>query len=499
MKNAFLIFPHQLFEDSTLFSETQLVIIVEDYHFFGRMNFHKQKLIFHRATMKAYAATLKKKGFDVKYFEYPLCIDGLEKVFAFCKKHEIKTINMFDVVDFDLTKRLKKEAKHHHVALAVHESPAFLLSQKDVKGMLSDKKHYTMASFYTKVRKRFNILITHGKPLGGSWSFDSQNRQTMPPQLKVPPIPKKNKSPFVQEARVYVEKFFPNNPGFTDSFIYPVTSAHSMRWLRHFLKTKLKLFGSYQDAIKKTNPICFHSVISPLLNVGLLLPQTVVRETLEYAHKTNTPLNSLEGFLRQIIGWREFVRGVYCSIGLSQKTSNFFKHTRQLPQDFWKATTDIAPLDISIKHVLKYAYTHHIDRLMVIGNFMLLSHIHPNDVYQWFMELFIDAYDWVMVPNIYGMSQYADGGKITSKPYCSSSKYILAMSDYKKSDWSDLWDALYWNFIHQHAKLFSTNPRMNLVVSLLKKMDKELLNKHLKIAQDYLKKNRKSYMNIKNG
>lgn len=488
MAKTLLIFPHQLFEDSDLFHEIKFAIIVEDYHFFGRMNFHKQKLIFHRATMKAYAAKLKKKGIEIKYFEYESCVDGLEAVFTFCNKNAIKTIDMFDIVDYNLMKRLKKEAKHQKISLAIHETPAFLLSHTDVITMFSDKKRHTMASFYTKVRKRFNILIKKGKPLGGSWSFDSQNRHPMPPQLKVPPIPKRNTSPFVKEARIYVEKNFPNNPGFSNSFIYPVTSTHSIKWLRLFLKTKLKFFGPYQDAIKKTNPICFHSIISPLLNVGLLLPQTVVSETLEYAHKVNIPLNSLEGFLRQVVGWREFVRGVYCSIGLLQKNSNFFKHTRRLSQDFWKATTDIPPLDISIKHVLKYAYTHHIDRLMVIGNFMLLSQIHPNDVYQWFMELFIDSYDWVMIPNIYGMSQYADGGRITSKPYCSSSKYILAMSDFKKSNWCELWDALYWNFIHQHAKLFSTNPRMNLVVSLLKKMDKNRLEIHLNRAHDYLKR-----------
>ncbi len=487
LKKTFLIFPHQLFESDELFNTASTIILVEDNHFFGRMNFHKQKLIFHRATMKAYAASLKKKRINFEYFDYSVCKDGLQKVFDFCKVHQIETINMFDVVDSELMKRLIKEAKLNKVCLSVRDSPAFLLSQAEVTKMLSGKKRYTMASFYTKMRKRFNILMIGGKPQGGAWSFDTQNRERMANDLMVPTIPKKNQSLFVQEARVYVEKLFPENYGFSTSFIYPVTSTQSIRWLRNFLKTKLKFFGTYQDSMKESNPICFHSVMSPLINAGLLLPQTVVRETLEYARKEKIPLNSLEGFIRQVIGWREFVRGVYCSIGTSQKSSNFFKHKMRLSQDFWSATTDIAPLDITINHVLKYAYTNHIERLMLIGNFMLLLQIHPQDVYRWFMELFIDAYDWVMVPNVYGMSQYADGGSMTSKPYCSSSKYILAMSDYKKGEWCELWDALYWNFIHQHEKVFSANPRMNLVVSLLKKMDKNRLHKCIETAHAYIK------------
>lgn len=489
-KKTFLVFPHQLFESEELFNTAARVILVEDHHFFGRMNFHKQKLIFHRATMKAYAASLKKKGIKVEYFDYRLCKDGLKKVFDFCENNEIKTIEIFDVVDHDLMKRLIKEAKLQKISLSLHDSPAFLLSQEEVTKMLSGKKRYTMASFYIKMRKRFNILMMGGKPRGGAWSFDAQNRERMPDKIIVPSIPRKNQSVFVREARIYVEKLFPNNYGFSNSFIYPVTTTQSMKWFRNFLKTKLKLFGVYQDSMKQSNPICFHSVISPLLNAGLLLPQTVIRETLEYASKVDIPLNSLEGFIRQVIGWREFVRGVYCSIGESQKASNFFKHNKRLPQSFWNATTDIVPLDSSINHVLKYAYTNHIERLMLIGGFMLLSQIHPEDVYRWFMELFIDAYDWVMVPNIYGMSQYADGGSMTSKPYCSSSKYILGMSDYEKGDWCELWDALYWNFIHQHEKLFSANPRMNLVVSLLKKMNNKRLHMLIKRAQEYLKEQR---------
>lgn len=440
--------------------------------------------------MKAYAAKLEKKGIQVKYFDYRLCKDGLKKVFDFCKNNEIKMIDMFDVVDYELMKRLIKEAKLYKVSLSVHDTPAFLLSQAEVTKMLAGKKRYNMASFYIKMRKRFNILMIGGKPQGGAWSFDTQNREPLPSKLVVPTIPKKNQNSFVREARVYIEKLFPENYGFSDSFMYPVTSTQSTKWFRNFLKTKLKLFGTYQDSMKESNPICFHSVISPLLNVGLLLPQKVVTETLEYAIKEDIPLNSLEGFIRQVIGWREFVRGVYCSIGTSMKSSNFFKHNKRLSQDFWNAATGIEPLDITINHALKYAYTNHIERLMLIGNFMLLSEINPQDVYRWFMELFIDAYDWVMVPNVYGMSQYADGGSMTSKPYCSSSKYISAMSDYKKGDWCELWDALYWNFIYQNQKLLSSNPRMNLVVSLLKKMDKKRLHELIEKAHAYLKEKR---------
>ena len=250
----------------------------------------------------------------------------------------------------------------------------------------------------------------------------------------------------------------------------------------------MKLFGDYEDAIAKNETTLFHSVLTPALNIGLLTPEQIIDETLKYHSQTEIPLNSLEGFIRQIIGWREFMRGVYEFEGVFERTNNHFNHTRKIPKSFYYGTTGIDPIDNTIRKVLKSGYCHHIERLMILGNFMLLCEFDPDEIYRWYMELFIDAYDWVMVPNVYGMTQYADGGLITTKPYISSSNYVLKMSDYKKGKWCEVWDALYWSFIHKNQYEFKSNQRMSFVVALLEKMNKDKLEKHLIAANKFFEK-----------
>jgi deoxyribodipyrimidine photolyase-related protein len=227
-----------------------------------------------------------------------------------------------------------------------------------------------------------------------------------------------------------------------------------------------------------------HSVLSPLLNSGLITPINIIEETLKY--KDDYPLNSIEGFLRQIIGWREFIRGVYKVKGSQERTTNFFNFKRKIPKSFYDATTGILPIDITIKKVQKTAYNHHIERLMVLGNFMMLCEFDPDEIYRWFMEHYIDAYDWVMVPNVYGMSQFADGGLMSTKPYISSSNYLKKMSDFPNGDWQQIWDALYWRFIDLNRELFAKNIRMKFMVSMLDKMPDEKRINHFKIANEYL-------------
>jgi len=227
----------------------------------------------------------------------------------------------------------------------------------------------------------------------------------------------------------------------------------------------------------------FHSVLTPALNTGLISPQEVVDAAI--ARSEQVPLNSLEGFVRQIVGWREYMRGVYRRFGRRQRTSNFWQHTQSMPSAMYRGTTGIEPVDTIIRRVLKHAYCHHIERLMILGNFMLLCEIHPDAIYQWFMELFIDSYDWVMVPNVYGMSQHADGGLITTKPYISGSGYVLKMSRFGKGPWCPIWDALYWRFINKHREFFGSNPRMSIMVAQCDRMG-ERLNGHLRTAESFL-------------
>ena len=477
-----LVFPHQLFEKSSALSLTWPIYLFEAPRFFTDFSFHKQKLHFHRATMQAYRDELLKKGYSVYYGTY----DQAEQVWQELAGY--KEIHYTDPVDTKLEKELITYAHKNSIKLVWHETPAFLSCKEWVTKELGNKKRYNHATFYISQRKRLQILLeSDGSPVGGKWSFDTENRKRLPKDVTVPSLSELKKSSLRDEAQEYVKKHFPHNPGELETNCYPTTRVEAKKWLDLFLTERLALFGAYEDAIDKDETLLFHSLLSPLLNCGLLTPDYIIEKTLKYAQETVVPLESLEGFIRQIIGWREFIRGIYILSGEEQRTAHFFKHTRKLPFSFWKGTTGIEPVDTTIKKVLKSAYCHHIERLMILSNFMLLTETDPDEVYRWFMELFIDAYDWVMVPNIYGMGQYADGGRMVTKPYISGSNYILTMSNYKKDAWSDVWDALYWNFIAKNILLLEKNPRFSLITASLKRMPEEKLSSKRAQAEAYVK------------
>ena len=225
-----------------------------------------------------------------------------------------------------------------------------------------------------------------------------------------------------------------------------------------------------------------------MLNIGLLTPQQIMDATLDYVDAHDVPINSVEGFIRQIIGWREFMRATYVDLGVSMRTTNHWGHTRKIPESFWTGETGIDPIDDIIKRALKTGYANHIERLMFLGGFMFLCEFDPKEIYRWFMELFVDAYDWVMVPNVYAMSQNADGGQITTKPYFSGSNYVKKMSNWSgKGEWADIWDALYWRWIWQHADELEKNPRWAMMVSTARRMSDETREGHLNRAASYLR------------
>jgi deoxyribodipyrimidine photolyase-related protein len=223
-----------------------------------------------------------------------------------------------------------------------------------------------------------------------------------------------------------------------------------------------------------------------MLNVGLITPDEIIDACLDYAGKNDIPINSTEGFVRQILGWREFMRGMYEARGRDERTRNYWGFTKKIPPSFYDGTTGIYPVDKTIRKVLKTGYCHHIERLMVLGNFMLLCEFDPDEVYRWFMELFIDAYDWVMVPNVYGMSQFADGGLMATKPYISGSNYLMKMSDYKKGNWQEVWDGLFWRFMDTHRDFFNQNPRLGMLLGTFDKMADEKKENHLSNAEEFL-------------
>ena len=287
----------------------------------------------------------------------------------------------------------------------------------------------------------------------------------------------------------YVEKNYSNNIGqLSNNSLYPTNFETSKQWFQQFLEQRFLEFGTYEDAIVAENSILNHSVLTPMLNVGLITPKTIIEQSITFAKANNIPINSLEGFVRQIIGWREFIRGIYESRESDERTRNFWGFTKKIPKSFYDGTTGIYPIDQTIKKTLETGYCHHIERLMVLGNFMMLCEFDPDEVYRWFMELFIDSYDWVMVPNVYGMSQFADGGLMATKPYISGSNYLMKMSNYKKGEWQAVWDGLFWRFMDTHRSFFKKNPRLSMLVAMYDKMPQEKKQQHIENAVNYLAK-----------
>ena len=362
----------------------------------------------------------------------------------------------------------------------------FLNSRKEFND-LAKNNSLKMSSFYQSSRKKFKILVCDkNKPVGGKWSFDSENRKKLPNDITIPKLCNFYKSKYSNILVKYISEKFNNHPGKLDDIWFPTNRRDALILLEDFLKTKFNNFGTYEDAIQSNNNFLFHSLLSPLLNIGLITPKEVVKKTLEYTKKNSIPLNSIEGFIRQIIGWREFIRGVYHLKGKQQEQMNFFNHSRKLSKSWYDGTTGILPLDDAIKNCIQYGYTHHIPRLMIISNIMTLSRIHPQEIYKWFMEMFIDSSEWVMVPNVFGMGTFADGGVFSTKPYSCSSNYILKMSDYKKSSWCKVVDALYWKFISDNRSFFENNPRLSIIPRFLDKMDSEKKNLLFKDAENFI-------------
>jgi deoxyribodipyrimidine photolyase-related protein len=473
------------------------VYLIEEPRYMTDFQFHKLKLAYHRATMKKYYNYLIDNKISVKYIEYKDVTD------SFYSEMKDSIIAMYDPNDFPLESKLKKIIKN----IKVIDSLNFLLNRDEIiknKNRFFTGKSYNNQNFYKWQRIKLNILIDKsGKPIGNKWSFDKENRKKLPKNVKLIPMLSNNlkdnlKDKYIEEAKIYVEKNFPNNYGSLDHFIYPIDHEESMKWLIFFLKNKFEYFGIYEDAVLKNSNtqkdnsdeiFLFHSVLTPMMNIGLITDREVIIETMKYINKI--PLNSFEGFIRQIIGWRNYIYSIYVLEYDKIPKMNFFGHNKKLNKKImWhhkgKNSSDnitmIDPIDDLIEKIIKYAYVHHIERLMYLGNYMLLKMYKPKDVYEIFMEWTIDSYDWVMMANVYCMSQYADGGLVMTKPYFCSSKYILRMSNYKKGDWSQKFDAIYYNFINNHIDYLSKNYGTARQVAHWKKKSAAEKQKILKLA-----------------
>ena len=492
MKQVNIIFPHQLFKDSPLLEINAHFYIVEEHLFFKQYPFHKQKIAFHRATMKRYADYLREeKKLEVFYIEAITDLADIRILIPELKRKGVENINYIDPTDNWLQKRLINSCRKYGIKTVQHQSPLFLNSKEDLAVFFrKDKKKFHQSTFYTEQRKKRNILMeSDGKPTGGKWTFDTENRKKYPAKKIPPSIQFPATDLYYIEAKAYAKEHFSNHLGSLTEFpLYPTSFETTKNWLNQFFEQRFLEFGTYEDAIVAENSILNHSVLTPMLNVGLITPNEVVHECLVFAKENKIPINSTEGFIRQIIGWREFIRGIYECKGSEERTTNFWNFKKKIPASFYNGTTGIPPVDQTIKKALKTGYCNHIERLMVLGNFMMLCEFDPDEVYRWFMELFIDSYDWVMVTNVYGMSQFSDGGLMATKPYISGSNYIIKMSNFKKGEWQATWDGLFWRFMHSHRAFFLANPRLGMLVRMFDKMPLEKQQLHLENGGKYLAK-----------
>lgn len=475
----FLVFPNQLFRDIDEIV-VPYIILVEDDTYFTKYRFHKNKLVLHRASMKYYADYLKDQGLSVEYW-------NSADMKNFDYDGEYVAYNPVDIDVMNLYKNVEWL-----------ETPYFLTSEKELRDYnqyeKGNKRYNHDARFYRWQRKRLNVLIEGDDPAGGKWTYDSENRKTFEEcGVKADPIklkPKQNK--YVEEAKEYVMKHFANNPG-DIHLVFPTTHKEAEGVLSLFLDKKLAGFGPTQDATSPDIVFGYHSQISSSLNNGLLTPRYVLDQVIKHHKKlrdsdSEIPMNSLEGFLRQLIGWREYCRLIYLEYmdNPELKKNNHFGFTRKLNDRWWDGTTGIIYVDYLIEKALKYAYLTHIERLMYIAAFMLICEIDPAEVYRWFIEIVsIDAYDWVMAPNVYGMGSYADGGLMMTRPYYSSSKYVSKMSGLKDNKSDKIWNSLYYTFMDKNKDKLNDYRSLQWISNLEKKSDEEI-EEMRKIAEDFM-------------
>ena len=487
-----LIYPHQLFADHPALQQGRPVALIEDPLFFGTdprwpLRVHWQRLLLHRASMACFAAALQEKGWTVVQQHHDAAADTAGHL-ELLRLAGYRCFHLADPVDDVLERRIRAFVQRHDCQLTLLPTPMLMTPSTVLEQHFGSGKKPFMAKFYEMQRKRLGVLLDdEGGPLGGRWSFDADNRKKLPKGITVPEEPRCAPSLFVLSARQQLAEETLPRLGSADDFAYPVSHADAEAWLDRFLEMRFQQFGAYEDAISTQHRVMWHGVLTPMLNIGLLTPQQVLDRTLARAESGDVPLNSLEGFIRQIIGWREFMAAMYRRHGGTMRTSNFWQFDdRPIPEAFYRGSTGLPPIDDAIRHALDTGYCHHIERLMLLGNVMLLCGFHPTRIYTWFMELFVDAYDWVMVPNVYGMSQFADGGIFTTKPYLSGSNYVRKMSDYRKGPWCDVWDGLFWSFIHRHGDFFRSQYRLAMMARNLDRMAPETLLSHQRRAADFL-------------
>ena len=461
---------------------------------------HIQKIVGFFASMREFAGQLQSKGHHVYYLK----INDKDNKHTFgnnlgmiIKKFSVQKFEYQLPDEYRLDRQLRKYSDALRIDYQIYDTEHFYTHRDELKEVFKARAQYRMEHFYRVMRRKHDILMNGDKPEGGEWNYDELNRQSYDDKIKVPALPdvKNDVSGVLHDIQ---DAQLPNF-GFIDAerFTWPVNRTQSRKLLRHFITHCLPHFGTYQDAMDSRHDILFHSRLSFALNTKQLSPQEVIEAAINEwkKRKEEIGLPQVEGFIRQILGWREYMRGVYWAHMPEYGSLNFFSHTTKLPEFFWTSETRMNCMHHAIKQSLYTAYAHHIQRLMITGNFALLAGIHPDEVDAWYLGIYIDAVQWVEITNTRGMSQYADGGIVGSKPYVSSAQYINKMSNYcedcyynksvKTGDRACPFNSLYWHFYERNRELLQKNPRIGMMYRVLDKLkDRE---KILEQAELYLK------------
>jgi deoxyribodipyrimidine photolyase-related protein len=464
---------------------------------------HIQKVLGVFAAMQAFAKDLQHKKHNVIYIKLN-DKDNLQSFDKNCDnlivKHNITHFEYQMPDEYRVDEHLKNYVQSLIITSKVFDTEHFYSTRNELENLFEGKKMYLMETFYRYMRKKHQVLIVDGdKPLHGKWNFDEDNRKKLPKEHKpTTPLLFTNN---VLEIETEIKNAKIKTIGEVDSknFLWPINREQSLLLLEFFVKECLPLFGTFQDAMAPNEWSLYHSRLSFSLNVKLISPLEAVNKAIEEYHNRPDEIeyNQLEGFVRQIIGWREYMRGIYWLKMPEYATLNYFEHSEKLPTWFWTGKTKMNCLKNAIHQSLQYAYAHHIQRLMITGNFALLAGVNPDEVDAWYLGIYIDAFEWVEITNTRGMSQFADGGIIGSKPYVSSASYINKMSSYcttcyydkakKTGDRACPFNSLYWNFYDKHESKLSKNPRVGMMYHVWQKMEPNAKAELLEQAEYYLK------------
>ena len=446
---------------------------------------HKAKVALFLSAMRHFASSLEKLGHRLVYIKNsPVSIVKTLKEHILQK--QVKHLVCIEPGEWRLKCAIETLAKDLSIHLEMREDDHFFCTRKEFNEWAENKKEFRLEFFYRLMRKKHQILIDQeGNPEGGQWNFDQDNRKPYPkkgPGMIDVPVAFEVDA-ITKEVLEFVRKTYPDNPGSLDHFHWPVSREQAVEALEYFVEYRLRNFGVYQDAMWTDTPFGWHSILSSALNLKLLNPREVVDAVIGAWKKHSLDLSTVEGFIRQILGWREFVRGMYYLDMPKMAQDNFYQHQRSLPKWYWTGETQMSCMKDAIGQTLQYGYAHHIQRLMVTGNFALLAEILPQEVCEWYLGIYVDAIEWVELPNTAGMALFANGGRFTSKPYIASGAYIKRMSNYcgsckykpdvRYGEQACPITTLYWNFLIKHREQFEASPRTRLMTANLKRISDE--------------------------